>query len=1188
MILKVIYKGFKSFADTIEVDFAKGLTTVIGPNGCGKSNIVDGIRWVLGEQSAKSLRGGKMEDIIFHGTAKRSKSDMAEVTLILDNSKGIFKQIQTEQVSVTRRAFRKGGSEYLINGEISRLKDLQTLFLDSGIGSRSYSLIGQEQAKKILSTDIKERRAIFEEAAGIVKFKQQKEETEKNLAKVDQNLTRMEDIIHELEKQLNPLKKQSEKATRYKEISSSLHGLEIQYLLNQYDVLHDQVQELTSSISSYAENVQSLEERLSTSENKLAELKVEYQENNEDIFASQSTLSSQKEEIDKFESVIQLLSERIHNSESKIKETEVELSELETKHSLALNEYNQKQERYNFVISALAGKQEELDTLKTSIDSVESDKLHVVNDYEHLRNKVVELYNRMSQKQYERKQLKEREAELKSKQKVVEQSLADIQNEYQTYQATYTKLQAQYNALAQKKEDVSNSLQDNQQAITEKQEAYDVAFSTVKELQQKQFQLKTKIDSIETFIENNEGFFDGAKAILNEKKKGDFPGVIGVIAELITVDKTYEIALDTLLQSTMQSIVTKDDMSAKECIAYLTKNKLGRATFLPINMAHSSSFSKDELQKIEQTPGITLSIDGIMFEKGIESVIQSKLGRSLIADSLTIGLDFMKKTKMKARISTVDGELIQSGAITGGASTRKRTNFFTKKRELEDFKQEDVIITESLQKHSNSLEALKIDIDTLKKENVFLSDNLTEYQNELNAQYNNVKDAENNYHRIHEKHQDLITEQEEMKGTIKEASSKIIELKFEIEQIEKEHNNTNQKLENLHSEKEMQDGSLSSMLKNSNDVQTLIARLEEEMKQLSLYLDSQGKQAKEVFKKVSSMKQRINDEAKSISKNEAEITVSKNNLLSLRATFEGTNHHLSQRRGETQSALDEINQLETAIKEVRHQKEVTEKELHKLQVQLSKRETEIESISSRLLEDYKMDEEATSSHEREDIDMKSVKKEVEQLRKELSTLGNINQNAIDDFKELQERYELESTQFHDANKAKEDLVSLITSIEEEMTTKFTSTFYKIAQTFEKTFTDLFEGGNAKLRLADEKNPLTSEIEIIAQPPGKVAKSISLLSGGEQSLSAVALIFAIILTIPSPFIILDEVDAPLDDANVARFANYLKKLSQESQFIVITHRKGTKMVSDYMYGVTHEELGVSVVAAVKLDFKEKTG
>ncbi|PGK52542.1 chromosome segregation protein SMC [Priestia megaterium] len=1188
MILKVIYKGFKSFADTIEVDFAKGLTTVIGPNGCGKSNIVDGIRWVLGEQSAKSLRGGKMEDIIFHGTAKRSKSDMAEVTLILDNSKGTFKQVQTEQVSVTRRAFRKGGSEYLINGEISRLKDLQNLFLDSGIGSRSYSLIGQEQAKKILSTDIKERRAIFEEAAGIVKFKQQKEETEKNLAKVEQNLTRMEDIIHELEKQLNPLRKQSEKAARHKEISSSLLGLEVQYLLNQYDALHNQVKELTSSISKYSADVQSLEERLFSNESKLEELKVAYQENNEDIFSSQSSLSSQKEEIDKIESTIQLLSERIQNSEFKISETQTELSDLEAKHSMALNEYNQKKERFEFVKTSLLEKQTELNGLQTSIDSVESDKLHVVNDYEHFRNKVVELYNRMSQKQYERNQLKERESELKEKQKVVDQSLADIKNEYQSYQDVYTKLQSQYDELASQKEQTSSSLQENQKLVLEKQQAYDNLFSTVKDLQQKQFQLKTKIDSIETFIENNEGFFDGAKSILSEKKKGNFKNVVGVIAELIKVEKKYEIALDNLLQSTMQSIVTIDDESAKECISYLTKNKLGRATFLPINMAQSSGFSKDELQKIENTPGIILSTDGITFSDQLKPVILSKLGRSLIAESLTIGLDFIKKTKIKARISTVDGELIQLGSITGGASSRKRTNFFTKKRELEDYKQEDISITASLHEHSESLNALKDAIEKLNTENQTLSENLTSYINELNAQYNGVKDAENNYHRIHEKHQDLLTEQEEIKVNLRNASTKIIDLKFELEQTEKEHDETNQKLENLHSEKETQDGSLSSMLKNLNDTQTLVARLEEEMKQLTLYLDSQNQQTNEVVAKVSSMKQRIEEETKSIDKNRIEITTFKDNLLTLRETFDGTNQHLSERRGETQSALDEINQLESSIKQARQEKENVEKELHKLQVQFSKQETEIEAISNRLLEDYEMDNEIISTHAREQIDMKSAKKEVEQLRKELSSLGNINQNAIDDFKELQERYNTESTQFQDAKKAKEDLVALITSIEEEMTVKFTTTFYEIASIFEKTFTDLFEGGNAKLRLADEKNPLTSEIEIIAQPPGKVAKSISLLSGGEQSLSAVALIFAIILAKPSPFVILDEVDAPLDDANVARFSNYLKKLSQESQFIVITHRKGTKMVSDFMYGVTHEELGVSVVAAVKLDFNEKTG
>lgn len=1188
MILKVIYRGFKSFADTVEVDFSKGLTTVIGPNGCGKSNIVDGIRWVLGEQSAKSLRGGKMEDVIFFGTTKRKPSESAEVTLVLDNSLNLFKNVNTPQVSVTRRTFRKGGSEYLVNGESVRLKDVQNLFLDSGIGSRSYSLIGQEQAKKILSTKIEERRAIFEEASGIVKFKQQKDQTEKRLSEIDSNLLRMDDILHELEGRVNPLKKQSEKATLYNEFSTELQTLEIQYLLNQYDVLKNEIVTLLSDIEQRTTHINQVENALLENDTLLEEMKTKYQNENEQIFSMQQTLSEKKEELDRISNEIKILQERKQNNEVKINEIESELNELETKHSLSIEEYERKKSRMDFVTSSIGSNQSTLEALNNQMNSVENDKLHLVNDYEHFRNKTIELYNNLSQKQYERKQTQEKEHDTKERLKTIDSEISNIKNEYESSKQEYKEAEHVYQNSISQKETLQNSLQEQESSLQTKQTSLETSQTQLQNIQSNIFSLKSKIENIESFLEKNDGFFDGVKAILQEKKKGSFSGVLGAFAELITVEEKYEVAIDTLLQSTMQSIVTTDEQVAKECIQFLNKGKLGRATFLPITMAQSTVFSKEELNKIHEYSGIHLALDAISYQKNISPVIESKLGRSLISDNLDIAIEFSKKTGIKTRISTVEGEILQSGSITGGSSNRQKANFFTKKRELEESKEQLEVSETTKHTLSQNVSELSEEIQQTKENVQNLTQEISQLQHTINEYYTSLKDAENNFQRYEDKYEDGMSKKEELTIFLKELSNKNIELKFTIETIEKEHKDATEKLENLHSQKENQDGNLTSMLKEMNETQTLLARLEEEQKQLNEYMESFGEDDKNIHSKVEHLKEKEKEESAMKEENQKQIEVLQAQYTSLLTNFEQEKTNVEEQRNKTQGSIDETNTLEKDIKTLRSEKETEDKELNKLNIKYSKKETELQSVLTRLQEDYELNEEQLIEFERQEIDMKNSKKQVDKLRKEIASLGNINHNAIEEYAELSTRFEEESKQYKDAKQAKKDLLELIGGIEEEMSTRFLATFKEIAHNFETTFVNLFEGGNAKLKLVDEKNPLTTEIEIIAQPPGKASKSISLLSGGEQSLAAVALIFAIILAKPSPFVILDEVDAPLDDANVDRFAKYLKKLSDTNQFIVITHRKGTKMVSDYMYGVTHEELGVSVVANVKWDFNEKIG
>lgn len=1186
MLNEIIFRGFKSFADEQVMRFEKGTNGIIGPNGCGKSNIIDGISFVLGAQSAKNLRGGKMQDVIFAGSDSRKPKDQAEVTLILDNSEGTFKKAKGEQISVTRRVFRSGGSEYYIDGEPARLKDVNDLFMDTGVGSDSYSIIGQGQIGKILSTKLEERRAIFEEAAGIVKLKQQKEQTEKRLREVDGNMVRIEDIVKEIEKQLKPLEKQAEKALEFKELDDELQMLEVQYLLHEYDSLTEKITETETSVFSISEKVAEVSSFLEDKEENISSFKSEYQEKNDELFELQTESSEVKEELEKIKGTITLNKERIENAHKQIKEAEENLNEIEEKHSLSTEEFKNKQKRLTEILETVVLKEKEINRLNDMITSFDNQKLVVSNDIEHTRKKSIEEYNEISRKKYEMEQLEKsiedlthQLDELIGKNSKIESEKSELENSVAQHKESYTLCLSDF-------KETENAYQKMQVELKETKADYSKTLSLKQETESEWIRLKNQVEHLENFIENNEGFYDGVKSVLSEKKKGRFNGIHGAVAEVIQVEKKFEVSLESLLQSSMQFLIVEDDTVAKECIEFLKKEKKGKATFLPLNLANPYTFDKKELNEINAYEGIHLATNEITYDDHFSPVMQSLLGRSVIADNLDVALAFLKEKKIRAKIATIDGEIVQSGSISGGQSKNQKASFFTKRRELDELKSRFEELTDALEQYKTTELSLKTKVVTYEQDIDSLSAEIEEKRSLLHQKQKESEDSVYLLERFIEKTQESSVLEQEVKMNLNESKKAMIKLKFSLESAEKQYADMTEELMEFDIRLKQTEEELERLKEEKTEVFLSISRLNEEEKQIKSYLDDINNDNDSVEEKIKKLYGRKEAEILRIAELEEHGKGLEKQLHSLEEKMNEYNSKIEGMRENNQQLNKQIEEMENAIKSERLKKEEWEKELNQKQVFLSKKETEKTNTLNRLKESYNLEEEHLLEVERKEIDLVASKKKVVDLKKKITALGNINHTAVEEFASLSKRYKDEKEQLDDVKTAKTDLRTLISNVENEMITRFTTTFDAIAKKFSETFVELFEGGKAKLTLEEPNEPLTSAIEIIAQPPGKKPASINSLSGGEKSFTAVALIFAIISSKPSPFVILDEVDAPLDDANVARFARQLIQYRGMSQFVVITHRKGTMMACDTITGITQEERGVSIVFPHTLEDKEK--
>lgn len=1182
MFLKSLeVRGFKSFADKVDLKFKKGITAVVGPNGSGKSNISDSVRWVLGEQSIKTLRGGKMEDVIFAGTQFRKPVGLAQVSLTLDNSEGEL-PIEYNEVTVTRRIFRSGETEYLLNGTKCRLKDITNLFMDTGIGKEGYSLIGQGKIEAILSGKPEERRSLLEEAAGIVKYKSRKEEAEKKLQNTDNNLIRIRDILSTYEERLGPLENERNKAIKYREISTDLKVKEVSlivyYISNMEEILNEFNKEIEDKqfklnlkkekLLDEKRNVEKLKENIESIEKKNEEARKVYYE--------------KKEKISNSLNEIKIFKERVLNEENLLKRNKENLENIIKK----IETLKEEKEAMNLHIEKKVKEQENTKNTIVSLENEFNDSMlkitNMENEIESLKQEEFELLKNNSDIKNEitliNKDIKVRNERIEDLQK----SINSINGNIKINLGTLEDLKKEENKNKELINVLNESIIKSSKEISSLKSKLRNKENSLKELNKNLNEFEANKNMLLNLEKHYEGYNRSVKTLMERINKGQIPSGKGtkVLGEILEIDKEYEIAIEIAMGAAISNIITETDSIAKELINYLKNNKLGRATFLPLNNIKGNKLSLDNsITSMEGYIGIAADI--IKYPKVYEKAVNNVLGRVIVAKNMDCALKISKKGNNNYRIVTLTGEIIApGGALTGGSIQSKFTNILGRKREIEELQDKIKATNEELSKELNEIEALRISIknldenilnnkDEIHLKNIEITKNHGEIEslnNEIDRSYKSVNVSMEEVKRLKEQiltFNKRLKEREESLNNIQgqnvENKDKNIELQEKLKYFRKSVDEKREKLTEI----KVLKASLDETLNNKKEE---LLRKEREINENTI-----NSKAIKIEEKNSNLK--IEELKKEILNKEEFISLENKEILKLEDSFKEDNV----KKG---ALKEKLNEKETIVQEESIIINQEENELNKKELQRAKKEMEKESFYTKLNEELDL----TLAEGKEIAvpieNTEAVKDDIISLKRKITALGTVNLASIEEFEEVKEKFEFMSNQEQDLEKAKTELLEVIKEMTDKMKVLFKENFVILNKNFNETFKELFKGGNAELILG-EGDELTSNIEINVEPPGKKLQNINLMSGGEKVLSAIALMFAILKMKPTPFCILDEIEAALDDANVYRYAEFLKEFSKNTQFIVITHRKGTMEASDVLYGVTMEEKGVSKVVSVDL-------
>lgn len=1171
--------GFKSFAERVTIEFVPGITTIVGPNGSGKSNIIDAIRWVLGEQSARTLRGHRMEDIIFQGSDTRNPLNFAEVSLILNNENNEL-PIDYQEVKVTRRVYRSGESEFLINKQACRLKDIVDLFTDTGLGRESFSIIGQGKIDEILSSKADERRAVFEEAAGVMRYKKRKEEAAYKLTETEDNLSRVDDIIYEISQQMEPLKRQAEVAKQYKQLQGKLRTKEIRLLITEIDQLHKEWQDLLQEIE--AEKLKQVKKQteINQYEAKIVAKREQIEEVEQRVTQLQNDLVTLTEQIEQNEGKRNLLIEQEkHRQANKInlqKEQETIMAESkELKKRLAQEEENIQtivEQRKNLVQQMEAIKRKlftRQDELDEEIETLKAEYIDLLNDQAVLKN--------------EQEGLQQRSLQL-------DQSLGNHETSNATLEKDFEHIQKTRREMMEARQDLEQSLQKEKALLQNLQASLRKETKEIEAEQSKWYQLNEEITKLasrrEMLVEmkkNYQGFASGAKEILQANQRGELTDIIGPVIDLIEVPSDYMTAIDTILASQAQHIVVPNDEVARKTIEWLKKENKGRATFLPLQSITARYLPSKVRELLDQENGlIGVASELVTVDSKFRQVADHLMGNVIVTETLKDANRIAAKTNRRYRIVTLDGDIVfPGGSISGGAKRKRQFSLFTREKEIETLSKE---LDRYHKKRANVRErgsALRHSVNEKNKQMESSESNIKELEEELQALLSNSNELEVKLQSIKSQldayryRQDEYNEEKmKIKQSIETTKDKFSHLRKEIKRVEDLIYNKTKEKELLETERQkherklhelqVQNAELTERHKNSqerllnleNNYETVKEKrreIEEDLKEIAL-IEASGIEASQLEGKVAQLKTERKKVQESIL-----------NLQSLR-------QKMSQ-------------EIEDLSRELRSQQQVHEQHITYLQekeVKASRLDVTLENSLQLLQDEYTITYEKAAEIYEKVTHVSKVTDQVNELKNKIRALGTVNLGAIEEYERLKERETFLNEQRDDLLEAKNTLYKAIQQMDEEMIARFKSTFESIQAAFSLVFKQLFGGGNAQLVLTDPNDYLETGIDIIARPPGKKLKTLELLSGGERSLTAIALLFAILRARPVPFVILDEVDAALDEANVERFASYLKTFSEDSQFIVISHRKGTMEVADALYGVTMQESGVSRFVSVRLE------
>ena len=1172
--------GFKSFADKTVLDFMPGLTTVIGPNGSGKSNISDCIRWVLGEQSLKSLRGAKSEDIIFAGTQNRKPLGYAEASLVLDNSDSKL-PIEFNEVIVTRRIYRTGESGYFINKTPCRLKDVLELFMDTGIGRDGYSIIGQGKIDEILSNKSEDRRHIFEEAAGIVKYRARKQESEKKLEQTKLNLLRINDIISEIENNIGSLKNQSEKAKKYLSLRDELKNIEVGLFLYNIEDFKKQTEEIIQNIDLFETQKVKEDEVLNRLQAEKEELKISIDTLIEEIERVQNLGFEGNQKKEQFNSEIGIATERISNNTENYERYAIEIEELENRNKDLEDEKNLKQEKKKNLYSnkekfenELKEKEAELEkyskTLSDKEIEIESKKKIVQDNVDNRYEIIAEINTEKANFDNFIKRENQLKSEIQETISELDLSRAkkeELSKDFYTLETSKNSISKAIDGMKEEKDKSQEKIKDFDVRINSYQSEY-----RIKEARYK-FLVETE--------KEKEGYSKSVKALLEavESKATISKGVHGILANLISVDKKYETAIEMTLGATIQNPVTDSETEATKLVNYLRDNNLGRASFLPITSVKGQKVTGVNSKGINGVIGV--ASDLVSADKKYEGIILNLLGRTIIVEEIEEAVKLAKQNSYKFKIVTLKGDVINpSGAISGGSVAAKTVSILGRGKEIKALEKELVEIKKKIEKaekekqeYENSISEILEKFETKQREAQELEIvYATEKQKIDNIDLEILKlDAK--LAKLRQDKDDIGTEKETNKQKQEELNKQVEKIDKENEELGKvieeftNLNKDNQKyIDDLNFDITNLKISVSSFDESEVSINEMVERIEIDIQNNLSSISNK----KEIREKI------LVDNAEL----ETKIEEIKVKIQDLEKEILGSTDKVEKLKQERVSKNEKLSNLEKEVEEQLEKIEILKTQVSKLDLKKSKIELELNQVINKMWEEYELTPNNTG-----DIKMsekpQEVQKQVNSIRSQIRELGSVNVDAINEYKELKERYDFMSEQRLDLEDSSNKLKKVINEMTETMKKQFAEQFKIINKNFGEVFAELFGGGKAELILADEENILECGIEIEVQPPGKKLQNMMLLSGGERAFTAIALLFAILKINPAPFCVLDEIEAALDDVNVYRFAEYLKKFSNDSQFLVITHRKGTMEAADTVYGITMEEKGISKLLSMKL-------
>lgn len=1178
MILKALeMQGFKSFPDKTVLEFNKGITAVVGPNGSGKSNISDAVRWVLGEQSTKTLRGSKMEDVIFSGTDVRKAKGFAEVTLRLDNTDRSLNK-DSDEVSVTRRYYRSGDSEYLVNGESARLRDVNELFMDTGLGRDGYSIVGQGKIADMVSPKASERRDMLEEAAGISHFRYRRGDAIKRLAQAEENLVRLRDILSELESRVGPLKAQSEKAQKFIVLAGERKNLEIGIWLNTIDKTGEKMRDQEHKIEIAEASHKEAQDELS----KIGEMIDKAADGTRDINIKleeiRNSASGFEEKLSDIDSQIKVAENSIlHNNETIERINRDKAAENETEQNID---------------AAVSAAQECIQKAEEQIADATRQMDELSKQEETYRLSSSEFSDRAAALSGEISALSVRLADCRVTAETANSSIEEIRSRISAIDESMGTRKDDYDALLKRKADAEASLKEIQDEIVSVKNAIDgytlrfenrgkKADSVKLAIDEKQRELhkgQDRVRLLEDLEKNMEGYFGAVKAVMKESGRGALRGIYGPVSQLITVKDKYSAAIETALGAAVQNIVVDNETDAKRAMGFLKEHRAGRATFLPITAIKGRVLSEQGLD--DQYGFVSIASDLVSYDNKYSEIIRWLLGRTAVAEDIDSAIAIAKKYSYRFRIVTLDGQVINAGGSMTGGSRVQNAGILSRGNEIERLKGSLASMQKELDGMLSDYKLLSEDASAAKAELEGAEGDLLRAKEENIRREGELKLASDKLASVSSGVKELLEEKETLEKRIESVSSGAEAARSQIDELK-------ETLENKEKELESITGDSKTLQKNREEVASKAA-------EIRLRIVSLQKDVEANTDEITRLKNRKTGHLDRLSELDGEIREIEEKNDELRALTErlsADEKALKANHGDAQNQINKLisqrDELEKQANDLRLHERAKSEERERLSGDIARLEerkiamrNEYDNLTSKLYDEYQLTRREAAALEIEIDDYSLAAKRLAELKSQIRALGSVNVSAIEEYKEVSERYEFLSGQINDVETSRAELNKMIDDLTGKMAEQFREQFNRINSCFGQTFIELFGGGKAELRLEDERDVLGSDIEIKVQPPGKNVQNINLLSGGEKGLSAIALLFAILKVTPAPFCIFDEVEAALDDVNVSRYAQYVRRMTKNTQFILITHRRGTMEEADVLYGVTMQEKGVSKLLELK--------